>query len=106
MNVLMIGATGKYASLVIPALKKRNISITGLVQDEDKAQTALKNGVDKTVTGDLNDAKSLTSAVVGADAVFYISPAFAAEEVMGINMVNAAKNAGVKRFVFSSVYHP
>jgi uncharacterized protein YbjT (DUF2867 family) len=40
------------------------------------------------------------------DGVFHIIPAFHNEIAAGVNMVNAAKAAGVKKFVFSSVYHP
>jgi uncharacterized protein YbjT (DUF2867 family) len=44
---------------------------------------------------------------VGADGVFYIGPAFAPREPeMGVTMVEAAKAAGVSKFVFSSVMHP
>ena len=41
------------------------------------------------------------------DAVFYIAPAFMPHEAeVGTGMVDAAKSAGVRRFVFSSVIHP
>jgi uncharacterized protein YbjT (DUF2867 family) len=33
MKVLMIGATGKFAGLVVPELKKRNVTVRALVQD-------------------------------------------------------------------------
>ncbi|MBC7866369.1 MAG: NmrA family NAD(P)-binding protein [Gloeobacteraceae cyanobacterium ES-bin-316] len=107
MNVLMIGATGKYASLLIPALKKRDVTIFALLQDADKEKEAINNGVDKTIIGDLNNPESLEKALHGVEGVFHINPAFAENEVaMGIAMVTAAKKAKVKKFVFSSVYHP
>jgi len=41
------------------------------------------------------------------DGVFHINPAFKPHEAdLGIAMVEAAKEAGVKKFVFSSVIHP
>lgn len=41
------------------------------------------------------------------DAVFHVNPAFAEGEAeMGVAIVDAAKAAGVRKFVFSSVYHP
>ena len=41
------------------------------------------------------------------DSVFYVAPAFIADEAkVGQGMVEAAKRAGVRRFVFSSVIDP
>jgi uncharacterized protein YbjT (DUF2867 family) len=106
MKVLMIGATGAYAGLVLPELKKRAVTVVALVQDEDKAKKAKEAGADKTVIGSLDDEASLLTAARGMDGVFHIIPAFHNEIAAGVNMVNAAKAAGVKKFVFSSVYHP
>jgi len=106
MKVLMIGATGAYAGLVLPELKKRAVTVVALVQDEDKAKKAKEAGADETVIGSLDDEASLLTAAKGMDGVFHIIPAFHNEIAAGVNMVNAAKAAGVKKFVFSSVYHP
>jgi len=106
MKVLMIGATGAYAGLVLPELKKIAVTVVALVQDEDKAKKAKEAGADKTVIGSLDDEASLLTAAKGMDGVFHIIPAFHNEISAGVNMVNAAKAAGVKKFVFSSVYHP
>jgi uncharacterized protein YbjT (DUF2867 family) len=106
MKVLMIGATGKFAGLVLPELKNKGVTVYALVQDAGKAVDALNKGADKTVIGNLEDEESLHAAAKGMDGVFHIIPAFQDEIKMGVNMVNAAKAAGVKKFVFSSVYHP
>ena len=44
MKVLMIGATGKYAGLVLPELKKRDVTVVALVRDEGKAREAKEAG--------------------------------------------------------------
>ncbi len=107
MKVLMIGATGTYASLVVPELKKRGINVRALLRDESQTDTVRKIGVEETVIGDLKDPKSLQAAAEGVEGVFHLNPAFAPEEAtMGVNVVHAAQAAGVKKFVFSSVYHP
>jgi uncharacterized protein YbjT (DUF2867 family) len=106
MKVLMIGATGKFAGLVVPELKKKGATVYALVQDNNKAILAKKNGADETVIGDLEDEKNLLQAANNMDGVFHIIPAFQDEIKIGLAMVNAAKEAGVKKFVFSSVYHP
>jgi len=105
MKVLTIGATGEFAGLVVPELKKKGVTVYALVQNAAKAAEAIKNGADYTVTGNLEDEQSLTAAAQGMDGVFHIIPAFHNEIAIGLNMVNAAKAAGVKKFVFSSVYH-
>jgi uncharacterized protein YbjT (DUF2867 family) len=106
MKVLTIGATGEFAGLVVPELKKKGVTVYALVQNAAKAVDAIKKGVDHTVIGNLEDEQSLTAAARGMDGVFHIIPAFHNEITVGLNMVNAAKAAGVKKFVFSSVYHP
>jgi uncharacterized protein YbjT (DUF2867 family) len=106
MKVLTIGATGEFAGLVVPELKKKGVTVYALVQNAAKAAEAIKNGADYTVTGNLEDEQSLTAAAQGMDGVFHIIPAFHNEIAIGLNMANAAKAAGVKKFVFSSVYHP
>lgn len=107
MKVLMVGATGKYAGLVLPELTKRGVTVRALVLDESKAEAAHKQGAGETAIGNLRDPASLRAATAGVDGVFHINPAFAPDEAdMGVAMVEAAKAAGVRKFVFSSVIHP
>jgi uncharacterized protein YbjT (DUF2867 family) len=107
MKVLMVGATGTYASHVVPELKQRGVTIRALVRDKDKIDTARQQGADEAVVGDLNDADSLRTAAISMEGVFHLNPAFAPNEAdLGVAMVEAAKAAGVRKFVFSSVIHP
>jgi uncharacterized protein YbjT (DUF2867 family) len=107
MKVLMVGATGKYASHVIPELKQRGVTIRALVRNPDKLDAARHQGADQAVVGDLGDADSLHAAASGVEGVFHLNPAFAPNEAaLGMAMVEAAKAAGVRKFVFSSVIHP
>ncbi len=107
MNVLMVGATGDFGSLVIPELKKHKIRVSALVRNEDKIQEALDAGADEAIVADLDDYDSLMHAMDRVDGVFHLNPAFAENEAaLGLNMVKAANARDVKKFVFSSVYHP
>jgi uncharacterized protein YbjT (DUF2867 family) len=107
VRVLMIGATGRFAGHVLPELIKRGVWVRALVRTKDAERIAKDRGADETVFGDLEDPRGLISAAVGADGVFYIGPAFyPRESAMGVTMVNAAKAAGVRKFVYSSVIHP
>ncbi|MBC7969712.1 MAG: NmrA family NAD(P)-binding protein [Verrucomicrobia bacterium] len=107
MKALVVGATGKYASLVVPELKQRGATVRALVRDESKIEAARQQGADETAIGDLGDPDSLRAAAAGVDGVFHINPAFAPDEAeLGMAMVEAAKACGVQKFVFSGVYHP
>ena len=103
----MVGATGKYAHHVLPELKKRGVKVRALVRSRDSERKAREYGADETAIGDLEEARGLISASVGVEGVFHVGPAFAPRESdMGVTMVEAAKAAGVNKFVFSSVMHP
>lgn len=103
----MVGATGKYAGYLLPELKRRGVRVRALVRSRESERVARERGADETALGDLQDARGLISAAVGVDGVFHVGPAFALREPqMGVTMVEAAKAAGVSKFVFSSVLHP
>jgi uncharacterized protein YbjT (DUF2867 family) len=107
MKVLVVGATGKFAGLVVPELKKRGAVVRALMRNEDKVEDARKNGADEIAVGDLSDEASLRKAAEGVDGIFHLNPAFAPNEAdLGIAMVHAAMAAGVRKFTFSGVIHP
>jgi uncharacterized protein YbjT (DUF2867 family) len=107
MKVLIVGATGKYASLVVPELKQRGVTVRSLVRNESKSVAARQQGADEIAIADFHDPASLRAAASGVDGVFHINPAFAPDEAkLGVAMVEAAISANVRKFVFSSVIHP
>ena len=106
-TILAIGATGRFAGLVVPELVRRGAIVRALVRSADKAAAARHQGAAEVAVGDLRDMRSLGAAASGADAVFHIGPAFQPDEAeLGVRMVEAAKRAGIQRFVFSSVIQP
>jgi uncharacterized protein YbjT (DUF2867 family) len=106
-TILAVGAAGKFAGLVVPALAERGVNVRGLVRDATQGEAARKLGATEIAIGDLRDRASLDAALQGVDAVFYIAPAFLPDEAeIGKGMVDSAERAGVRRFVFSSVIHP
>lgn len=57
--------------------------------------------------GDLTDRARIDEALRGVTRLFYVAPAFIEQEAkLGLAMVDAARAAGVRRIVFSSVIHP
>ncbi len=106
-RILAIGAAGKFAGLVVPELAKRGAHVRGLVQDAKQGRAVRKQGAAEVAIGDLRDRASLDAALKGVDSVFYIAPAFIPDEVgVGKRVVDAAKQAGARRLVFSSVIDP
>ena len=107
MNTLVVGAAGRFAGLVVPALARRGVRPRGLVRTPEQADTARGNGAGETVLGDLRDGASMEAALKGVERVFYISPVFQEDEAeIGVSFVAAAKRAGVSRIVFSTIIHP
>lgn len=108
MRALVVGAAGRFGGLVIPELRRRGVSVRGLIRDRRGAEDeARRRGADQVVVADLLDPETLDVALDRVDRVFHLNPAFApAEAEMGVNMVRAAQAAGVEKFVFSGAYHP
>ncbi|MGM4875204.1 NmrA/HSCARG family protein [Bradyrhizobium sp. 956_D2_N1_5] len=105
--VLVVGATGKFARLVIPELLRRNSIVRALVRDAERGKVARLGGAAQIAIGDLRNAESLNKAAEGVDGIFHIGPAFAPDEAaMGVALVEAGERAGVRKFVFSSVIQP
>ncbi|WP_428488356.1 NmrA family NAD(P)-binding protein [Rhodopila sp.] len=107
INTFVVGAAGRFAGLVVPALARRGVRPRGLVRTPEQAVTARGNGAGEIVLGDLRDRASVEEALKGVERAFYISPVFQDDEAaMGIGFVEAAKRAGVSRIVFSTIIHP
>ncbi len=107
LKVLAVGAAGPSASLVVPELLKRNVTVRAFVHKQKDRATVQKLGITDTVVGELSDTAAIAAAVEGVDAVFYIAPAALENEAeVGKQFVAVAKQAGVRRIVFSSVIHP
>ncbi|BCZ84742.1 hypothetical protein PTKU64_84170 [Paraburkholderia terrae] len=106
-KVLVVGGAGRFASLVVPELVKRGVTVRSLARNDAEALRARANGVTEIARGDLRDLATLEAAAQGVHGVFHIGPAFSQDEAqIGLNMVTAAKVTGVRKFVFSSVIQP
>jgi uncharacterized protein YbjT (DUF2867 family) len=105
--ILAIGAAGKFAGMVVPELAKHGANVRGFVRRSDEIEVVKAAGAEDVIVGDLTDKAGVRRAMEGVGRVFYIAPAFLPNEAeVGVAVVGAAKDASVKRFVFSSVIHP
>ncbi len=106
-TILAVGAAGRTAGLVVPELAKRGGVVRAMIRKPDQAERVRAHGAAEIALGDLTDAASVAAALAGIERVFYIAPAFFPDEAeVGIRFVAAARRAGVRRIVFSSVIHP
>jgi uncharacterized protein YbjT (DUF2867 family) len=105
--ILAVGAAGKFAGHVIPALVARGATVRGLVHEAKALASIRDEGAADVVVGDLRDRRSIAAALQDVDSVFYVAPAFLPDEApAGVDFVAAVVKAGVRRLVFSSVIHP
>lgn len=70
------------------------------------AQTLRTAGVRDIVRADLADPASLREALAGADTLFLLTPPGPQQPAYDRNALEAAKQAGVQRVVYQSLYNP
>src|SRR5476651_1350142 len=98
-TILAVGAAGKFAGLVLPALAERGAKVRGLIRNASEADAVRKHGAAEVAIGNLSDRASLDAALKGVGSIFYIAPAYLPNEAnVGQGVVDAAKQAGVRRF--------
>ena len=109
MTVLVTGGTGFVGPHVVHALRAREVPVRALVRDTARGSHLTAWDVELAV-GDVTDPASLRAAVEGVDAVVHLVAIIKGrpadfERVMAEgtrNVVAAAKEAGVRRFVLAS----
>jgi hypothetical protein len=89
--ILAVGASGKFAGLVVPALAAKGARVRGLLRTPEQADRVREAGVAEIAIAELNDTAAVESALDGVTSVLYIAPAFIPHEVtVGTQMVRAA----------------
>jgi uncharacterized protein YbjT (DUF2867 family) len=110
--VLVVGATGNQGGATARRLLADGWRVRALTRDPDSARAeALAAAGAQLVVGDLDDRASLDKAVAGATGVFSVQgagglvPNYSVDDEIrhGRAIADAAKDAGVRHFVYSSV---
>jgi uncharacterized protein YbjT (DUF2867 family) len=109
VTVLVTGATGFVGPHVVHALRGREIPVRALVRDPARGSRLTAWGAEL-AAGDVTDPASLRAACEGVDAVVHLVAIIKGrpedfQRVMADgtrNVVAAAKEAGVRRFVLAS----
>jgi uncharacterized protein YbjT (DUF2867 family) len=109
MNVLVVGSTGNQGRAVTRQLLQTQspFDVHGLTRDPTTIHAQALRDLDvTTVAGNLNDPESFNSDLDEMDAVFgmtHSAAGYEREREHGIALADAAAEAGVDHFVFSSV---
>ena len=88
--VLITGATGNVAGLLIPALQEAGEQVRALVHDVSKSQHLESLGVE-VVVGDMERPETLAKAVAGVGQIYLITPNGPVGARQARNIIAAAK---------------
>jgi uncharacterized protein YbjT (DUF2867 family) len=102
---LITAANGNQGKLLMPKLAAAGVPVRALVRSEQSGDKLRALGVEVLV-GDMSDAGVLDRAMKGVTSVYHIGPVLhPREREIGFAAIDAARNAGVRHFIFSSVLH-
>jgi uncharacterized protein YbjT (DUF2867 family) len=99
--ILVIGGRSKIGSALIGELVARGEAVRALARSGESAGS-FPDGVED-VAGDLADLDSLRSAIAGAERMFLLCGPTEEEVQLNRNAIDAAKEAGVRLLVRSSI---
>ena len=108
--ILVAGATGMVGGMIVDGLLARGERVRAVVRSANSAQILHERGVD-TALGDLKDPASLDRACTGVEVVITTANSASrggpdnpesVEEQGNRNLIDAARAAGVRQFVFVS----
>jgi uncharacterized protein YbjT (DUF2867 family) len=114
-KILVVGATGRVGGAAVEELLEAGFEVRALVRSAQKAERLRKLGAEVAV-GDVTQPRTLGPAVQGCSGVFSalgVGPGRGSSEVVeykgNLNLLSAARSAGVEHFVYSSAHmadHP
>ena len=101
-KIVVIGGTGTVGSLTVQELLRRGAEVRVMTRSANRI-ASLPKGVEG-VTGSMLEPESLPAVFTGADELFLITPLARDETAQGIDAVDAAVAAGIRRIVYLSVH--
>ncbi len=110
--ILVVGASGRLGSRVVRTLAERGIPVRAASRDLSRIEP-LRQGGAEIVAADLRRPESLQKALVGIDRVVAAAHAFnnvgdntpaTVDDAGHRSLIEAARVAGVRHFVFTSAY--
>ncbi|MBI3941573.1 MAG: SDR family oxidoreductase [Chloroflexi bacterium] len=107
-RILVTGATGTVGSELLRQLLARQVPVKALVRGGQGSRPADREGVlhdpmVEVVTGDLDQPESLPGALAGIERVFVLTPTSPRQPALEGNLVECARQAGIRQIVKLSV---
>ena len=102
MTILVTGATGTIGKQVLAHLSGKGAEVHALTRDPSKA--ALPTDV-MPVKGEMLDVGAMQAALSAASTLFLLNAVSADELTQAMLTLNLAREAGIKRVVYFSVYN-
>ncbi len=106
-RIAVTGAAGKTGLAVVGALAAAGFEVTALVRRPEQRLAVRDAGADRAEVVDVEDAAAVASALTGHGGIYHVPPNMHPDET-GIArlVIDAARTAGVRRFVLHSVLAP
>ena len=104
--ILVTAANGNQGKILIPRLLNAGAAVRACVRSDQSAEALRAAGVAEVIVGDLSEPGLLARSMDGVAAAYHVGPTLHPKErEIGFAAVDAARAAGVKHFVMSSVLH-
>ncbi|MGV3625682.1 MAG: SDR family oxidoreductase [Archangium sp.] len=101
--IVVTGASGHLGRLIVEQLRAKNVPVVAAVRTPEKAQNLSALGAEIR-HADYEKPETLDVALKGADTLILVSGSEVGRRLpQHTNVVNAAKKAGVKRIVYTSI---
>jgi NAD(P)H dehydrogenase (quinone) len=105
--ILLTGASGKTGKTILHSLAAKGEMVRAVVHTPQQMEAAQQAGASHVAVANLLDVQDIQQAALGAQSIYHICPNMHPEEVrIGEVILQAARSAGVERFVYHSVLHP
>lgn len=105
--IAITAATGTTGRHVLRSLSSAGHDVRALVHSGVRLEEARSYGAHEAVVADLTRPDDLAAALNGCDALVHIGPPMNSREItMGQNVLDAAKQAGIRHVLLMSVAHP
>ncbi len=105
--ILITGASGKTGRALLDRLKLTGEPVRAIAHHPEQVAQLVAAGAHEALVCDLLSPTGLEQACQGVRAVYHICPNMHPQEVqIGRNILAAAAQAGIERFIYHSVLHP
>ena len=106
-RIVVTGASGKTGKAIISQLSGNSWQVIAFTHKEKYQSELLDCGAQVVFVGDLRSQTDLEKAITGSKAIYHICPNMTPDEYeIGKKVIAACQKAGVKRFIYHSVFHP